>query len=561
MKIYKSFLYAFICIGVLSSCEGDLNIELEDDDDLLAEDVFSQPGGYDRAIAGVYSNFSVVGLDDPGESNLAGIDAGTGNYIRGLFNLQSLASDEVLWNFENDQGIRQIQRNSWDANNVIVLGFWARATFEIALANEFLRQTTAGKLDERGEDESTRTAIRTYRAEARVLRALANYHLLDLFRRAPFATENDAVGFTRVPEIAGEDLFSYIETELLTAEADLLDVNPGNATQYGRANKGVAKMILAKLYLNAEVYLGEGNGRFEDCLRVCQEIINSGYSLTPDYLNNFNADNDTNGAQNEIIFPVIADGISVRNFGGASIIMQGQQNPDGNFRPAPADFGVVGFENLFRVRQELSFTFEDPLFDNDERNTLVKFDVPIDPPATPTPPREREIAIGPDLLDRSSGYLMAKYSNITSMGQAGQDQTFVDTDFPLFRLADVYLMYAEAHLRGGGGDIATATQYINRLRERAFNNTTANITDTDLLATNLDQENNLILEERARELHWEAHRRQDLIRFGLYTGGDYTWSFKGGLLNGTAIDAKFNVYPVPASSRSANPNLGQNDGF
>ncbi len=554
MKIYKSFLYAFLCIGILSSCEGDLDIELEDDDDLLAEDVFNQPGGYDRAIAGVYGNFSLVGLDDPGTSNLAGIDAGTGNYIRGLFNLQSLASDEVIWNFENDQGIRQIQRNSWDANNVIVLGFWARATFEISLANEFLRQTTDEKLDQRGEDESTRAQIRTYRAEARVLRALANYHLLDLFRRAPFATENDPVGFTRVQEIAGADLFNYIETELLEVENDLLNVNPGNAEQYGRANKGVAKMILAKLYLNAEVYLGEGNNRFADCLRVCEEVINSGYSLTPNYLNNFNADNNTNGAQNEIIFPVIADGVSVRNFGGASIIMQGQQNPSGDFRPAPADFGVIGFENLFRVRQELSFTFEDALFDNDERNTLVKFDVPIVPPATPTPPRERDIAVGSDLLDRSSGYLMGKYSNLTSTGEPGQDQTFVDTDFPLFRLADVYLMYAEAHLENGGGDIATATRYINLLRERAFGNTSGNITEGEL---NLD----FILDERARELHWEAQRRQDLIRFEIYTGGAYTWSFKGGPQNGTAIAEKFKVFPVPASSRSANPNLGQNDGF
>ncbi|MBP2833602.1 RagB/SusD family nutrient uptake outer membrane protein [Aquimarina sp. U1-2] len=552
MKIYISFLYAFLFVGILSSCEGDLDIELEDDDDLLAEDVFNQPGGYDRAIAGVYANFSVVGLDDPGTSNLAGIDAGTGNYIRGLFNLQSLASDEVLWNFENDQGIRQIQRNSWDANNVIVLGFWARATFQISLANEFLRQTTEDKLNERGVDEAAKQEIRTYRAEARVLRALANYHLLDLFRRAPFATENDPVGFTRVQEIAGDDLFNYIETELLEVEDQLLDVNPGNAEQYGRANKGVAKMILAKLYLNAEVFLENSNNRFADCLRVCEEIINSGYSLTPNYLNNFNADNNSNGAQNEIIFPVVADGVSVRNFGGASIIIQGQQNANGDFRPTPADFGAIGFGNLFRVREELSLTFEAPLFNNDERNTLVKFDVPVVP--GPNPPVERDIAIGADLLDTSSGYLMAKYSNISSNGEPGQDQLFVDTDFPLFRLADVYLMYAEAHLEGGGGDLTTATRYINLLRERAFNNSSANISEGDLT---LD----FILDERARELHWEAHRRQDLIRFDLYTGGSYTWSFKGGPQNGTAIDEKFKRFPVPASSRSANPNLGQNPGF
>ncbi|GAA4272617.1 RagB/SusD family nutrient uptake outer membrane protein [Aquimarina gracilis] len=554
MKLYRSFLYAFLFIGLFASCEGDLDIELRDDDDLLADDVFNEPGGYLRAIGGVYGNLSVVGLADPGTSNLSGIDAGTGNYIRGLFNLQSLSTDEVIWNFENDPGIRQIQRNSWDANNVIVLGFWARATFEISLANEFLRQTTDAKLDERGEDAATRAEVRTFRAEARVLRALANYHLLDLFSRAPFATENDPVGFTRVPEIAGQELFEYIESELLAADADLLDVAPGNASQYGRANKGVAKMILAKLYLNAEVYLGEGNDRFADCLRVCEEIINSGYSLTPNYLNNFNADNNTNGAQNEIIFPVIADGVSVRNFGGAAIIIQGQQNANGAFQPTPQSFGVGGFGNLFRVRRELSEVFaNDAIFANDQRNTLVTEDVPSDPESTDAPV-PRDINIGADLLDTSSGFLMAKYSNITSAGQPGQDPTFVDTDFPLFRLADVYLMYAEAHLEGGGGSRTTALGYINDLRERAFGDASGNIADADLT---LD----FILDERARELHWEAHRRQDLIRFNRYTGGSYIWSFKGGPQNGSSISENFKLFPVPASSRSANPALGQNTGF
>ncbi len=555
MKLYRSFLYAFLLIGIFTSCEGDLDIELEDDDDLLAEDVFNEPGGYLRAIGGVYGNLSVVGINgDPGSSNLAGIDAGTGNYIRGLFNLQSLSSDEVIWNFENDPGIRDIQRNSWDANNVIVLGFWARATFEISLANEFLRQTTDAKLDERGENEATRAEVRAYRAEARVLRALANYHLLDLFRRAPFATEDTPVGFTQVPEITGRELFEYIENELIEADTDLLDVNPGNIMQYGRVNKGVAKMILAKLYLNAEVYLGDGNDRFSDCVTVCQEIINSGYSLSTNYLYNFNADNNTNGAQNEIIFPVIADGVSVRNFGGASIIIQGQQNPDITFQPTPQSFGVGGFGNLFRVRAELSEVFaNDPIFQNDQRNTLVTEDIPADPGST-DPSTPRDINIGPDLLDRSTGYLMAKYSNLTSNGDAGADPTFVDTDFPLFRLADVYLMYAEAHLESGAGDRGIALGYINELRQRAFGNTSGNITDPELT---LD----FILDERARELHWEANRRQDLIRFGRYTGGSYIWSFKGGPQNGTAISEDFRLFPVPESSRAANPNLGQNNGF
>ncbi|WP_271783263.1 RagB/SusD family nutrient uptake outer membrane protein [Aquimarina algiphila] len=554
MKLYKIFLYAFLFIGIFASCEDDLNIELEDDDDLLAEDVFSSPDAYERAIAGVYANFSVVGLDAPGTSNIAGIDAGTGQYVRGLFSLQNLATDEMIFTFENDPGIREIQRNSWNANNVVVLGFFARATFQISLANEFLRQTTDDKLDGRGVSGELRNEVRTYRAEARVLRALANYHLLDLFRRAPFATENDAVGFTRVPEIKDQELFDYIEAELLAVDTDLLDVAPGNASLYGRANKGVAKMILAKLYLNAGVYLGEENERFADCLNTCQEIINSGYSLTANYLNNFNADNDSNGAQNEVIFPIVSDGASVRNFGGAGILIQGQQNARAGFEPTPESLGVGGFGNLYRTRKEFAELFvNDALFANDDRNTLVSKDIELDDEGNIITEEDRPIEIA-DISDTSGGYLISKFSNITSGGQPGKDATFVDTDFPLFRLADVYLMYAEAHLNGGGGDPNIALGYVNALRERAFGDDTGNIEIGDLT---LD----FIIDERARELYWEGHRRQDLIRFERYTGGTYNWSYKGGPQNGSSISDNFKLFPVPASSRSANPNLGQNRGF
>ncbi|MEW7290541.1 RagB/SusD family nutrient uptake outer membrane protein [Aquimarina sp. 2304DJ70-9] len=554
MKLYKIFLYAFLSIGIFTSCEGDLDIELEDDDDLLASDVFNTRDDYRSALGGVYANFSLIGLDvtadgRPESANLEGIDDGTSQYIRGLFSMQNVSTDETIWTYENDPGIADLQRNRWDANNVFLLSFFARATFQVSLANEFLRQTTDGKLDERGVSGDLRNEIQIFRAEAKVLRALAYYHLLDSYRRAPFATENDAVGFTRLSEIKGEDLFNYIEEELLAVDAQLLDVNPGQ--NYGRADKGVAKMILAKLYLNAEVYLGDGNNRYVDCLRVCEEIINSGYSLNPVYLNNFNADNDVNGAQNEIIFPIIGDGNSVRNFGGASLIIQGEHNAAG-FEPTPESLGVEGFTTLYRARRQFSEVFvNDPIFNNDARNTLITQDVSTDPTVATV---DRPIEIGEDFTDFSNGYLVTKFSNIKSTGEPGSNVTFADTDFPLFRLADVYLMYAEAHLRGGGGSLTAATGFVNELRERAFGDTSGNITEG---ALNLD----FIIDERSRELYWEAHRRQDLIRFGRYTGGTYNWRYKGGTPNGSSISDNFELFPVPEQSRAANPNLGQNPGF
>ncbi|HDR50609.1 MAG TPA: RagB/SusD family nutrient uptake outer membrane protein [Mariniphaga anaerophila] len=159
------------------------------------------------------------------------------------------------------------------------------------------------------------------------------------------------------------------------------------------------------------------------------------------------------------------------------------------------------------------------------------------------------------MFEFTNGYAVKKWKNVTSTGQPGSAVDFVDTDFPLFRLADVYLMYAEAVLRGGlGGDAATALNYVNMIRTRAYGDEGGNITSADLT---LD----FILDERARELYWEAQRRTDLIRFGKFSGGDYLWEWKGAVKDGRSIDAKFDIYPIPASDVIANPNLTQNSGY
>jgi len=125
----------------------------------------------------------------------------------------------------------------------------------------------------------------------------------------------------------------------------------------------------------------------------------------------------------------------------------------------------------------------------------------------------------------------------------------------MFRLADVYLMYAEAVLRGGaGGDQGTALTYINMLRERAYDDDSGNISAGDLT---LD----FIIDERARELYWECHRRTDLRRYDLLTGGDYLWPWKGNAQDGRATDSKYNLFPLPSSDVGANPNLEQNPNY
>ena len=153
----------------------------------------------------------------------------------------------------------------------------------------------------------------------------------------------------------------------------------------------------------------------------------------------------------------------------------------------------------------------------------------------------------------SDGYGLAKYRNVSSTGQVGSNLTFPDTDYPLYRLADAYLIYAEAVLRGGGGSRATALGYVNTLRTRAYGGTAGNITDAQLTLP-------FILEERSRELLWAGMRRQDLIRFGQFSTAG-VWNFKGGVQAGKTTEAFRDLYPIPSNELSANPTLKQNPGY
>ncbi len=160
-----------------------------------------------------------------------------------------------------------------------------------------------------------------------------------------------------------------------------------------------------------------------------------------------------------------------------------------------------------------------------------------------------------DVATFTDGYAVIKFKNLTSTGAQGSDPTFADTDFPMFRLADIYMMATEAILRGAdGGNLSDAVNYFNKVRERAYHGTAGNITEADL---NLD----LLLDELAREFYWEAHRRTDLIRFGQFTDGDYLWQWKGGVKEGQKVESYRNLYPIPSSDKTNNPNLKQNPGY
>ncbi len=512
-------------IIILSSCSKDLDTIPLDKDIVTAATVFDDPAAYKEVLAKLYAGLAVSGQDGPaGNPDITGIDEGFGQYLRGYWYHQELPTDEAVIGW-NDQTIKDFHWQSWGSSDVFIAAFYYRVFYQIAACNEFLRQTSDDKLDERGVSGQLRTDIGFYRAEARWLRALSYWHALDMFANVPFVTEDDAVGIFFPPQKSRADLFTWLENDLKEIENTLMDAR---TNEYGRADKACAWALLAKLYLNAEIYKGEA--KYSECVTYCDKIIGAGYSLTDNYDQLFLADNDNLQSQKEIIFAIRFDGIHTQTFGGTNFIIHAAIGGD----MVPSEFGTGDGWGGTRATSALVEKFPDVTGDADKRAMFW------------TEGQSLEIN---DISIFNEGYAITKWKNITSEGALGSNLDYADTDFPMFRLGDIYLMYAEAVLRGGAGDLGTALGYVNDLRVRAE-------------ASQVDQLTlSFILDERARELYWECHRRTDLVRYGLFTGGDYLWPWKGNVKEGTSTDSKYNIFPIPASDIGANPNLTQNTGY
>ncbi|PAU95619.1 RagB/SusD family nutrient uptake outer membrane protein [Aliifodinibius salipaludis] len=504
-------------MAFMSSCTGDLSTTPLDNDVQTSVSVYETQGDYEQVLAKLYAGLALTGQSGgSGAPDIQSDDEGFSNYMRQLFAAQVVSTDEVVVAWDNPN-FQPYNFQSWSASNSFVFMMYSRVYYEIALANEFIRNA-------KGNNDPT---IQTYNAEARFLRALSYWHALDLYGGGvPFVTENDGVGAYNPPSISSDSLFNYIENELLAIEDQLSAPGQG---EYGRANRAAAWTLLTKLYLNAEVYIGEPH--YTEAITYAKRVIDQGgYQLEDNYQDLFLADNHT---ANGIIFAVPSDGENMQSYGNTNYIIHASVG--GNM--SASNFGIDGPWAGNRVTPEFVNKFD---LDNDSRAMFF------------TDGQTLDIE---DPINFQHGYAVTKWQNITSNGEPGSRPAFVDTDFPMFRLADVYLMYAEAIERGGqGGDNSEALSLVNDIRERAYGDASGNITSSEL-----DLE--FLINERARELYWENHRRTDLIRFGMFTGSDYIWSWKGEQKDGTATDAIYNLYPIPSSDINANPNLTQNPGY
>lgn len=525
-NIIKNGIFTVALASALSftACTGDLDVTPIDPNLDTPENALTSTESYNQLLAKCYSALAVSSPDgDSGDPDIKSIDGGFGQYLRALFNMEELPTDEVVMGW-NDQTIKDLHGLCWSTNDVFVTAAYARIFYQISICNEVIRRIDAA-------ENASDALMQQYRTEARTLRDLSYYHAIDLFGNVPFTDENSMVGGPAPQQISRADLFNWLTKDL----EECADILPANPEKY-RASKGLAYMLLAKLYLNAKVYTGTAN--YAKCAEYCQKIIALGYKLesSADYSKMFCADNDKmQGIGHEIIFSVYQDHINTQAYGGTTYIINaacgGKADPAGDFGLGGNGWGGI------RLTPEFVDKFE-------SKDTRAVFY---------TNGQTKEIA---DLSTFENGYAFKKFTNLKADGSMIDGaNSFPDTDFPMFRLADVYLMLAECEVVGGVNvsiDGMDGKEFYNAVHTRAG------------LEEDKEVTSDKIIDERGRELAWECHRRSDLVRFGLLTTKKYLWSHKGmnsnsGIPHG--VESHFNLYPIPSSDIMANSNLKQNDGY
>ncbi|MCC8153593.1 MAG: RagB/SusD family nutrient uptake outer membrane protein, partial [Tannerellaceae bacterium] len=539
-KIYQLILIIGFT-GILSSCFGDLDTFPLDSNEMVTENVYSDPAKYKGILAKCYASLILTGQQGgDGGGNVAGgndlgsFNEGYGGYVRVLFYLQSLTTDETLMP-SSTNGLRDCATDSWNPTTAVLQGCYNRLYHTIGYCNNFIAETTPEKLQQRGvqNDPEIVNNLPFYLAEARLIRAYAYHMLCDLFGAVPFADENTEV-WSKPEQKTRLEIFKFVEDELLDVVGKLKDPHEN---EYARVDKAAAWFLLARHYLNAEVFTG--TARYAEAYTYAKKVIDANYRLAAEHRFNFMADNNTSP---EIIWPLVQDGINAQSSAGTNFFVKAFMNGDmNNF--FETGIGKKGWGNV-RILPELVDKFDpaDQLFDIKDPWGLNKMDKRVqfftENGHTKYPVTES----GDFGTDFKQGYGFIKWRNVRSDGLPANDETYVDIDFPLFRSADAYLMAAEAIMRaeGSAGTMNEALEYVNEVRARAYQSGKYGSGNAGIIQLN-DLTFDFLLDERARELCTELTRRTDLIRFGKFTKG-YNWYWKGYVATGQDIDDKYILF-------------------
>jgi hypothetical protein len=491
-------------------CNACTDLEPEINSDILIDDYYKTPEQFSSLIADAYSQLS-------GEYGYV--------YREGYWSMQEYTSDEVVvptrgtdW-FDNGVPIA-MHKHTWEENTRDINNSWDFAYGGVGKCNNILDLITTLKGEDKSlYDDATVKGI----AETKVLRAFYHMLAMDLYGNVAISASSTEP----VQQHSRQQVFAWIEKEILD-NIDQLNAQ----VRYGSVTKPVVHAILAKLYLNAEVYTG--TPRWQDAADQCDSIINGnyGYELNDNYFATFAKENTNT---KEIIFPIVFDAVKAEgNMFHLMTLHYVHQDAYG-FTTQPWN-GPCTLESFYNKYS-----------DNDLR--------------------KKQWFIGPIQKDG----VTLTYSNSTLKGVPAiivpqvttiQDPTAANTfegarcvkfeiepgiahhansDFPIYRYADILLMKAEALMRLNGGTATqTAVELVNQVRRRAGNDLKLYTTGTLTLPE--------LLDERGRELAWEGHRRQDQIRFGTFTSGNWEFMEPGESRNRT-------IFPIPQSALDANPGV------
>ena len=556
-KIFiKTAMASMLCMGFVS-CADELNIKSIDPQSTPTYTV-------EGLLAKQYATLGLTGQKGPaGSSDLGRGDEGESGFIRTIFNLQELMTDETAWAYQTDPGIGPITNLSWNSDNERVNWAYQRLIFDITLYNQFIFEQS-GSLS---EDKI---------AEVRFLRALNYYYFLDLYRKAPFKDTFD----TNLPtEKSGKDLYEWLDNELTTIEPLMAEVGAyNNSENFGRADRGAAYALHARLALNSAVYTDGQIKDYQKAIDYCNKILvdnagkyelcrvaKNGYS---GYQQLFMGDNDCNpAAMKEIIFPIRQDGVKTRAYAGTSYLVNASTITGMPYAstsdPWKCLFARVDLVKKFFPNEDIPKATDEDLLSNPSKDQVIAKDnekgiSTADVVAQAKDDRAlfymgiggcsdkvRTLTPGDAITSPLNGASFVKWTNLHADGTAQHHQNFSDTDFPMFRLAEIYLTRAEAKFRLNGSQDGLAD--ILEVQGRANRN---------LKATSVDEQT--LIDEWCREFYMEGRRRSDLVRFGLFTGSKYRWSFKGGVEKGQGVPTKCNIYPIPGDEIKNNPNMTQN---
>lgn len=571
MKSYISKFFmgaALLSMVGMTACTGDLDQTPQDPNVITSADFNKNPKEYLGQVMGkCYSSLAVSGQTGPGGgSDISGLDGGTSNWTRVIFMLNEFTTDEVSWIWP-DVGVFDLCTNTWGSSNGNLYGGYGRFYTHIAVCNDFIRTVNDGLINLDGD---LKAEAEQFVREARALRALSYYYIIDFFGNGVRAWDDMKYG--EVPQqVTRKALFDEVV-------ADLEDVlaNFNESGVYGRVGKDGVEALLCRYYLNAEVFTG--TAMYDKCWQHAQNIIArhkgggfQGSGLANDYLALFCGNNDmfmpggTLADQNEILWGVPFYYPYTQSYGGTMFLIAAATsassmptvlyglNADWSCMHAREQFadkfdfmgGVSADARTYLWCTELQgFTKANDEFSNFKSGyAAVKF-TNAKADANGTMPRHT-------YDDPNTGYTFNWAGLEEVNGLPAQKNDFADTDFPIIRLADVYLMAAECALRGAG-DVNTGLEYVNLVRARA-----------GVSAWNTSEYNlNNLIDERSRELYWENVRRTDLIRFDKFTGNNYNWAWKNNIRNGGSIPEYMKLFPLPSDVVATyGSKMKQNDGY